>query len=78
MTEDVMGLNLIHRFKKALKKPNKLEAFDVVDLELSNLQMLDRVQRLQERATIDKEDGWFLCYTKDPKACASDEDENSG
>lgn len=55
--------------------PKKLPKIDLdfSELEAGTLEMADRVERM--RATLDGEDEWMLCLTRNPKAC--NEEDNS-
>jgi hypothetical protein len=67
----MVKINLFRRLKKALSTPEQF-APRLEELQLTNKDLLNRVEKL--RATVDGEEGWFLCLTKNGKTCAVEED----
>ena len=70
----VNRFKFIDRLMRAIHPPqDHISLLTDEELAVKNDDLLERVKRLQ--ATIDQEDGWFLCLTKSEKACSAEEGE---
>lgn len=57
----------LRRIISLMSSPPKDTGIDLMDLEAGNKEMTRRVEQLQ--ATIDSDEGWFLCLTRRPDVC---------
>ena len=68
-------IKFIDRLFHAIRDPGIPHPASTDELDEINKDLLDRVKKLQEQATIDQEEGWFLCLTKNKEVCEESEDD---
>jgi hypothetical protein len=64
----VQSEKFFSRLRRVFLPPRQVLKMDMAVIDLQNRELLDRVEALKQ-ATIDGEEKWFLCLTKDQKVC---------
>jgi len=68
-------IKFIDRLIHAIRDPGTGHPVSMDELDDINKELLNRAKKLQEQATVDQEDGWFLCLTKNKDVCEELEDD---